>query len=83
MWYGLLTVTCFFIMALEEKEEKDSTILAQEMRQMAYWIMTAACSLQTKGVYQMILLSIEEMDGWFREELETLLEKYSAGSGLL
>ena len=40
----------------------------------SYWIMTAACSLQTKGVYQMILLSIEEMDGWFREELETLLE---------
>ena len=40
----------------------------------SYWIMTAACSLQTKGVYQMILLSIEGMDGWFREELETLLE---------
>ena len=40
----------------------------------SYWIMSAACSLQTKGVYQMILLSIEEMDGWFRGELETLLE---------
>ena len=75
MWYGFVDCYLFFIMVLEEKEEKDSTILAQEMRQMAsYWIMTAACSLQTKGVYQMILLSIEEMDGWFREELETLLE---------
>lgn len=71
----LLTVTCFLLWLWKKKRKKDSTILAQEMRQMAsYWIMTAACSLQTKGVYQMILLSIEEMDGWFREELETLLE---------
>ena len=71
----LLTVTCFLLWFWKKKRKKDSTILAQEMRQMAsYWIMTAACSLQTKGVYQMILLSIEEMDGWFREELETLLE---------
>lgn len=71
----LLTVTCFWLWFWKKKRKKDSTILEQEMRQMAsYWIMSAACSLQTKGVYQMILLSIEEMDGWFREELETLLE---------
>ena len=76
LWYGFVDCYLFFIMALEEKKrKKDSTVLAQEMRQMAsYWIMTVACSLQTKGVYQMILLSIEGMDGWFREELETLLE---------
>lgn len=55
----LLTVTCFLLWLWKKKRKKDSTILAQEMRQMAsYWIMTAACSLQTKGVYQMILLSI-------------------------
>lgn len=63
----LLTVTCFLLWLWKKKRKKDSTVLAQEMRQMAsYWIMTAACSLQTKGVYQMILLSIEGMDGWFQ-----------------
>lgn len=71
----LLAVTCFWLWFWKKKRKKDSIILEQEMRQMAsYWIMSAACSLQTKGVYQMILLSMEEMDGWFRKELETLLE---------
>ncbi len=46
----------------------------------SYWIMTVACSLQTKGVYQMILLSIEGMDGWFRERVGNFIGKYSAGS---
>ena len=49
----LLTVTCFLLWFWKKKRKKDSTILAQEMRQMAsYWIMIAACSLQTKGVHQ-------------------------------
>lgn len=71
----LLTVSCLLLWLWKKKREKRNTILEQEMRQVAsYWLMSAACSLQTKGVYQMIILSMEEMEGWFRKELETLLE---------